>query len=68
MDDNDSSTVSISFPAASMAKGWCYKLSLNGGPVNFEHSIVKNDLEICASNCDCDWVGTSHCEEQSGVC
>ena len=38
------------------------------GPTDFDEANLMNETVICASNCQCDWDGTSHCDEATGVC
>lgn len=52
-----------------MAKGWCYRMRLvSEGPDDFDELTLMNETTVCASNCLCDWQGTSQCDEATGVC
>ena len=66
--ERDSSMVTVTFPAGSLARGWCYELQIATPAFNTEHDLVKEDLNLCMTNCMCDWVGTSKCEEHTGKC
>jgi hypothetical protein len=66
--ERDSSMVTVTFPAGSLARGWCYELQIGTPAFNTEHDLVKEDLNLCMTNCMCDWVGTSKCEEHTGKC
>lgn len=38
------------------------------GPTDFDELNLANETVVCASNCLCDWDGTSSCDEATGVC
>lgn len=77
MAPGDTSTVHVQFAPGSLPKGTCHKLQLketHGGfmPImslpDFDSALIHEDLEVCTSNCLCDWEGTSSCEEATGDC
>lgn len=70
---DDASTIVLEFAAGTLAKGWCHKLQLIsiGGPfgqLDFDEALLAKDLELCTTNCLCDQVGTSSCDEATGHC
>ena len=70
---DDPSSITLEFAAGTLAKGWCHKLQLTspGGPtggLDFDDALLASDLELCTSNCLCDAIGSSTCEETTGTC
>jgi hypothetical protein len=69
---DDPSTIILQFPAGSLARGWCHRLTLGGqgglGTPDFDTALLADDLVLCASKCLCDLKGTATCDEDSSVC
>jgi len=65
----DSSIIQLEFKAGALARGWCHMLMFTAqGNVDFDQILLQNDLKLCTSNCLCDSIGSSGCDETNGTC
>ena len=66
----DRSSLIITFKHNQLRKGTCYNLKIDKRDEIFSMSseVLKNEGQICTTNCQCNEKGTASCTEESGVC